>query len=103
MFRYFRVRQFIMKTKRKVDPVWVGLAVASVGTVITIEGVLWFSVPVAISGIAVVMAVPASWVLWTVAGMFLSLRARMGGSDRHKQTETSRDRNGAIIQFRTEP
>ena len=66
-----------MKTKWKVDPLWVGLSLVAVGTGIAIEGVLWSSVPIAITGIAIAMAAPAAWVLWAVAGMFLSLRTRL--------------------------
>ena len=66
-----------MKTNWKVNPLWVGLAVAAAGTAIAIEGTLFRSVPIAITGIATAMAAPAAWVLWAVGGMFLSLRARL--------------------------
>ena len=66
-----------MKTKWKVDPLWVSVFVAAAGTGIAIEGVLRFSVPVFIIGTAIAMAAPAAWVLWAVAGMFLSLRAQL--------------------------
>ena len=65
------------KTKWKVDPLWVGVFVAATGTAITIEGVLRFSVPVTIIGAAIAMAAPVAWVLWAVAGMFLSLWTRL--------------------------
>ena len=66
-----------MKTNWKVNPLWVGLAVAAAGTAIAIEGTLWSSVPIAITGIAIAMAAPAAWVLWAVGGMFLSLWTRL--------------------------
>ena len=66
-----------MKTKWKVDPLWDGLTAAAAGTAITIEGFLRLSVPVTIIGTAIAMAVPVAWVLWAVAGMFLSLRAQL--------------------------
>ena len=66
-----------MKTKWKVDPLWVGVFVAAAGTGITIEGVLRFSMPAVIIGTAIAMAAPAAWVLWAIAGMFLSLRKRL--------------------------
>ena len=50
---------------------------AATGAGITIEGALRLSVPIAIAGIAIVMAIPAAWVLWAVAGMFLELRAHL--------------------------
>ena len=64
-------------TKWKVAPLWVGVFVAAAGAAITIEGALRFSVPIAIAGIAIVMATPAAWILWAVAGMFLELRAHL--------------------------
>ena len=66
-----------MKTNWKVNPLWVGLAVAAAGTAIAIEGTIFRSVPIAITGIAIAMMAPAAWVLWAVAGMFLSLRGRL--------------------------
>ena len=66
-----------MKTKWKVDPLWAGVFVAAAGTGITIEGVLRFSMPAVIIGTAIALAAPAAWVLWAVAAMFLSLRARL--------------------------
>jgi hypothetical protein len=65
------------KTKWKVNPLWVGLSIAAAGTAIAIEGALWNSAPIATTGIAIAMAAPAAWVLWAIAGMFLSLRARL--------------------------
>ena len=66
-----------MKMNWKVNPLWVGLTLAATGAGITIEGALRLSVPIAIAGIAIVMATPAAWILWAVAGMFLELRAHL--------------------------
>ena len=69
-----------MKKNWKANPlwvVWVGLAVAAAGTAIAIEGTLWRSVPIAITGIAMAMATPAAWVLCAVAGMLVSVRTRL--------------------------
>ena len=71
-----------MKMHWKVNPLWVGAFVAAAGAAITIEGALRLSVPIAIAGIAIAgiaitMAIPAAWVLWAVAGMFLDLRAHL--------------------------
>ena len=66
-----------MKMNWKVNPLWVGLTLAAAGSGITIEGALRLSVPIAIAGITIVMAIPAAWVLWAVAGMFLDLRAHL--------------------------
>ena len=63
---------------RRVGPLWVGLAVVSVGAGMAVQRVIMLSVPVAVAGIAVALVAPAGWVLWTVAGMFRSLRVRMG-------------------------
>ena len=68
---------YMKKTKWKVNPLWVGLAVVAAGTAIAIEGTLWRSVPAVIIGTAMAMAAPVAWVLWAVAGMFLSLRTRL--------------------------
>ena len=43
-----------MKLNWKVNPLWVGLALAAAGAGITIEGALRLSVPIAIAGIAIV-------------------------------------------------
>ena len=62
-----------MKTTWKVDPLWAGLAVAAVGAAVAIEGALRFSVPIAITGVAMTLAAPAAWVLWATTGMLVSV------------------------------
>ena len=66
-----------MQRSRKGNPLGVGLTVVDVGTTTAIEGSLMLSVPVTITGRAISIAAPAAWVLWAIAGLFLSLGTRL--------------------------
>ena len=74
-----------MKTTWKVNPLWVGLAVAAAGAAVAIEGALRFSVPIAITGIAMTIAAPAAWVLWSITGISKKLGLHLHPQGRNRQ------------------